>query len=406
MGLSNVGSLLYVAPEVVEKKIYGAEVDWWSVGVIFYEMLVGFPPFWNNKDAPKETCIKLKNFKKYLNIPKGVKISLEAKKLIFDFLSEREKRLGKNGIEEIKNHIFFKNFDWDNIRNMEPPYVPKSFVYDKEKHKYKFMKRNSLKFYTSKENINKDIFEIRQKKEEEKELKRINLNFYNFDYNKELVELKYNIENNIIDLIKSEIEMFTKNNNKSVNITQEDTSTEEIASLKSNESNKKKNTNTNTNNTNINLNKSYFNTDIKNRLNNCFYGFDKINNNLKRYKTKILKKPSIKIIPVKNIINNKLLLNKTMHDTDMKSRRNYSYLRKDSRSTHSTAKEYSRKNSEEKKMQEQSKTLAHNKKYKNVNHGHRGVGSKISNDYDTKTLKLNGKIIMIKKNLGKYLLNQ
>ena len=406
MGLSNVGSLLYVAPEVVEKKIYGAEVDWWSVGVIFYEMLVGFPPFWNNKDAPKETCIKLKNFKKYLNIPKGVKISLEAKKLIFDFLSEREKRLGKNGIEEIKNHIFFKNFDWDNIRNMEPPYVPKSFVYDKEKHKYKFMKKNSLKFYTSKENINKDIFEIRQKKEEEKELKRINLNFYNFDYNKELVELKYNIENNIVDLIKSEIEMFTKNNNKSVNITQEDTSTEEIASLKSNESNKKKNTNTNTNNTNINLNKSYFNKDIKNKLNNCFYGFDKINNNLKKYKTKILKKPSIKIIPVKNIINNKLLLNKTMHDTDMKSRRNYSYLRKDSRSTHSTAKEYSRKNSEEKKTQEQSKTLAHNKKYKNVNHGHCGVGSKISNDYDTKTLKLNGKIIMIKKNLGKYLLNQ
>ena len=182
IGLSNVGSLLYVAPEVVEKKIYGAEVDWWSVGVIFYEMLIGFPPFWNNKDSPKETCIKLKNFKKYLNIPKGVKISLEAKKLIFDFLSERKKRLGKNGIEEIKNHIFFKNFDWDNIRDMKPPYVPKSFKYDKDKYKYKFMKRKSLQFYTSKENVNKNIFEIRQKKEEEKELKRINLNFYNFDY--------------------------------------------------------------------------------------------------------------------------------------------------------------------------------------------------------------------------------
>jgi serine/threonine kinase 38 len=402
IGLSNVGSLLYVAPEVVEKKIYGAEVDWWSVGVIFYEMLIGFPPFWNNKDSPKETCIKLKNFKKYLNIPKGVKISLEAKKLIFDFLSEREKRLGKNGIEEIKNHIFFKNFDWDNIRDMKPPYVPKSFKYDKDKYKYKFMKRKSLQFYTSKENVNKNIFEIRQKKEEEKELKRINLNFYNFDYNKELVELKYNIENNIVDLIKSEIEIFTKNNNKSVNITLEDTSTEEIASLKSNESSKKKNTNT----TNTNLNKSYFSTDIKNKINNGFDCLDKINRNLKRYKTKIFKKPSIKIIPVKNIINNKHLLNKTMYDNDMWNRRNNSYLRKDSRSTHSTAKEYSRKNSEEKKIQEQSKTLAHNKKYKNANHGTRGMGSKMSNDYDTKTLKLNGKLIMIKKNLGKYLLNQ
>jgi hypothetical protein len=95
-----------------------------------------------------------------------------------------------------------------------------------------------------------------------------------------------------------------------------------------------------------------------------------------------------------------------MYDNDMWNRRNNSYLRKDSRSTHSTAKEYSRKNSEEKKIQEQSKTLAHNKKYKNVYHGTRGMGSKMSNDYDTKTLKLNGKLIMIKKNLGKYLLNQ
>ena len=142
--------------QIQQKKIYGAEVDWWSVGIILYEMLVGFPPFWSNKDTPKETGIKLKNFKKYLNIPKGVKISYEAKKLIFDFLSERDKRLGRNGIEEIKNHIFFKKFDWDNIRKMKPPFVPKLFKYNKDNKddfKLKLFKNNSLLIYTSKENI-------------------------------------------------------------------------------------------------------------------------------------------------------------------------------------------------------------------------------------------------------------
>ena len=94
IGYSNVGSLLYVAPEVIEKKGYGKEIDWWSVGIIFYEMLVGFPPFWSDKDTPKATGLKLKNFKKYLNIPKGVKISDAAKKLIYDIISEKDKRLG------------------------------------------------------------------------------------------------------------------------------------------------------------------------------------------------------------------------------------------------------------------------------------------------------------------------
>ena len=198
------------------------------------------------------------------------------------------------------------------------------------------------------------------------------------------------------------IDNFTKNNNKSVNITLEDTSTEEIQSLKSNESNKKRNLN----NPNISLSKSYCNTEKKTKKNICFFGIDNINNNLKHYKSKILKKTSIKIIPVKNLINNKNLLNKTMYNSDMRNIRKYSHFRKDSHSTHSTAKEYNSRNNEEQKMKEQNKTLAQNKRYKDVNHGIRTINVKISKDYDNKTLKLNGKLIMIKKNLGKYLLNQ
>ena len=407
IGLSNVGSLLYVAPEVIEKKIYGAEVDWWSVGIILYEMLVGFPPFWSNKDTPKETGVKLKNFKKYLNIPKGVKISYEAKKLIFDFLSERDKRLGRNGIEEIKNHIFFKKFDWDNIRKMKPPFVPKLFKYNKDNKddfKLKLFKNNSLLIYTSKENIkkNKNIFEIQQKKEKEKELKRVNLNFYNFDYNRELVELKYNIENNIIELIKSEIENFSKTNNKSVNITLEDTSTEEIASLKSNESIKK----------NINLNKSYYKTDIKNKFTNLFFGFDKINNT--NNDSKIFKKKSIKIIPVKNIINNKNILSKTITNFGLKKksalsealRKNFNYdITHKRNESNSKASNYISGKIDDIKLLERNKTLARNRSKMFINQGLNAIRKKNNDEYDRKTLKINGKFIMVKKNLGKYLEN-
>ena len=95
-----------------------------------------------------------------------------------------------------------------------------------------------------------------------------------------------------------------------------------------------------------------------------------------------------------------------MYNSDMRNIRKYSHFRKDSHSTHSTAKEYNSRNNEEQKMKEQNKTLAQNKRYKDVNHGIRTINVKISKDYDNKTLKLNGKLIMIKKNLGKYLLNQ
>ena len=126
-GFNNCGSLLYLAPEMFQDKGYGAEVDWWSVGIIFYEMLIGITPFFGEKS--EEIIYQINNFKEYLKIPKGIKISKKAKKLIFDFLQDSKNRLGKNGIDEIKEHIFFKGFNWDNIRKMKPPYIPEKIDY-------------------------------------------------------------------------------------------------------------------------------------------------------------------------------------------------------------------------------------------------------------------------------------
>jgi len=119
---SCVGTAYYVAPEVLNKKGYGPEIDWWSAGIIFYEMLVGYAPFCS-KDT-SEVCYKVLNWKKYFKIPSEVKISPEAEDLIMKLINSPNKRLGKNGASEIKNHPFFKGFDWDNIRNLKPPFIP------------------------------------------------------------------------------------------------------------------------------------------------------------------------------------------------------------------------------------------------------------------------------------------
>ena len=104
---SCVGTAYYVAPEVLNKKGYGPEIDWWSVGVIFFEMLCGYAPFCS-KDT-NEVCYKILNWQKFLKIPKQVQLSNEAQDLIFKMINNKNERLGKNGSEEIKKHPFLKD---------------------------------------------------------------------------------------------------------------------------------------------------------------------------------------------------------------------------------------------------------------------------------------------------------
>lgn len=119
---STVGTPDYIAPEVFGNKGYGQEVDWWSIGVILFEMMVGYPPFF--ADTPSETCQKIIKWEKYFNIPSDAKLSSNAISLIKAMVNHADKRLGLNGVDEIKKHPFFKNFDWNNVKNMKPSFIP------------------------------------------------------------------------------------------------------------------------------------------------------------------------------------------------------------------------------------------------------------------------------------------
>lgn len=109
-----VGTVDYIAPEVFLKDGYTETVDWWSLGTIMYEMLMGYPPFCG-KD-PTTTCKKVMNFRDNFEIPVDAGISDEAEDLLRKIITEPENRLGKNGVQEIKNHPFFKGVNWENIR--------------------------------------------------------------------------------------------------------------------------------------------------------------------------------------------------------------------------------------------------------------------------------------------------
>ena len=119
---SCVGTAYYVAPEVLSKVGYGPEIDWWSVGVIFFEMLAGYAPFCSKETS--EVCHKILNWKKYLKFPSKIKISREAEDLIAKLINNSNIRLGINGAEEIKSHPFFKDLNWENIHNLKAPFIP------------------------------------------------------------------------------------------------------------------------------------------------------------------------------------------------------------------------------------------------------------------------------------------
>lgn len=122
LAYSTVGTPDYIAPEVFYKKGYGKECDWWSLGAIMFEMLVGYPPFCAENYTA--TYNKIINWRDNLKFPAELHISPFAEHLIKRLLCDSDQRLGLYGADEIKAHPFFRGVDWENIRNEEAPFQP------------------------------------------------------------------------------------------------------------------------------------------------------------------------------------------------------------------------------------------------------------------------------------------
>ncbi|KAI8374295.1 kinase-like domain-containing protein [Radiomyces spectabilis] len=121
-----VGTCDYISPEVLQAGegniTYGTEVDWWSVGIILYEMLQELPPFYSPSE--NETYRKILFHETSWSFNDDIPISDDAKDLIRRFLTKKETRLGNNGLTEIQAHPFFKGIDWANLRHTTPPFKP------------------------------------------------------------------------------------------------------------------------------------------------------------------------------------------------------------------------------------------------------------------------------------------
>ncbi|KAI9513206.1 AGC/NDR protein kinase [Russula earlei] len=120
LAYSTVGTPDYIAPEIFLQQGYGNECDWWSLGAIMFECLVGYPPFCS--ETTHETYQKIIHWRHHLAIPDDVHLSHEAETMINSLITSADQRLN---VEQIKKNPFFYGVDWSSIRQIDAPFVPR-----------------------------------------------------------------------------------------------------------------------------------------------------------------------------------------------------------------------------------------------------------------------------------------
>uniref|UniRef100_A0A4X2LF11 non-specific serine/threonine protein kinase n=1 Tax=Vombatus ursinus TaxID=29139 RepID=A0A4X2LF11_VOMUR len=116
------GTPEYIAPEVIFRQGYGKPVDWWAMGVILYEFLVGCVPFFG--DTPEELFGQV--ISDDIIWPDGDEaLPTDAQDLITKLLRQSPlDRLGTGGAYEVKQHPFFHNLDWTGLLRQKAEFIP------------------------------------------------------------------------------------------------------------------------------------------------------------------------------------------------------------------------------------------------------------------------------------------
>ncbi|ORY77399.1 kinase-like domain-containing protein, partial [Protomyces lactucae-debilis] len=151
LAYSCVGTNSYMSPEVITGEGYSWSCDWWSLGIIIFEMLYGFPPF--SCKTRHATRMKILGYKDTLWFPESKRVSGNARHLIKGLLCDRHQRLGsprrpsrsrfqrqsmqqpfsasqrhetvKECVQDIKNHPWFRGIDWENLHLADAPFRPR-----------------------------------------------------------------------------------------------------------------------------------------------------------------------------------------------------------------------------------------------------------------------------------------
>jgi len=118
------GTPEYMAPEIILNQGHGKAVDWWTLGILLYEMFVGYPPF----EGKDELDLYRKIVDNSMELPK--KVVPQAAELVRELLtSDAAARFGsgRGGADDVKRHPFFKKLAWQSLlsKKIDAPYKPR-----------------------------------------------------------------------------------------------------------------------------------------------------------------------------------------------------------------------------------------------------------------------------------------